>query len=154
MEMYHFVTKWFFQTPIERVWEAVVIDVEAYPTWWPGMKRTTIRSPEPRLQLGSVVDYEVKGSLPNILRFSMEVITFQPPNLMELKSSGDLLGGGKWVLEHQADGTAVTYYWDVGMTNPILNLLGKLPFIKPMMEKSHNDVMDKGYRNLKSRLEG
>jgi len=73
---------------------------------------------------------------------------------MDLKSSGDLLGGGQWVLERQTNGTAVTFYWDVGMTNSFLNLLGKLPFVKAMMEKSHNDVMDNGYRVLKPRLEG
>jgi len=32
MEMYHFVTNWFFQAPIQRVWEEL-IDVESWPTW-------------------------------------------------------------------------------------------------------------------------
>ena len=153
MEMYHLVTKWFFQTPIERVWEEI-IDIEAWPTWWQSIKRATIRGPEPRLQLASMADCEVKGALPKTLHLSMEVTTFQPPNFMDLKSSGDLLGGGQWVLERQTNGTAVTFYWDVGMTNSFLNLLGKLPFVKAMMEKSHNDVMDNGYRVLKPRLEG
>ena len=128
MKIDHFVTEWFFQAPIERVWEEI-IDVEAWPTFWQTYKKATIRGPEPRLQLGSVVDSEVrpKGALSYTLRFTLEVTAFQPPILMEIKSSGDLVGTGKWVLEPQAGGTAVTYYWDVGLTNPILNLLRQLP---------------------------
>ena len=118
------------------------------------MKRTTIRGPESKVRVGSVIDFELKGALPMLLNFSTEVITFQPPNLIELKSSGDLIGHGKMVLGCQTDGTEVTFYWDVGMTNPFLNFLGKLPFIKSMMEKSHNEVMAIAYGILKSSLEG
>ncbi len=153
MEMYHFVTNWTFHAPIEKVWEKI-IDVESYPTYWPSMKKTEIRGPEPLLQAGSIVDYELKGSLPYLLRFSTEVVAFQPPDLMELASSGALMGDGKLLLKSHADGTALTFYWDVGMTNPFFNLLGKLPFIKAVMEKSHNVVMASGYQVLKSNLEG
>ena len=153
MEMYHFVTKWFFQAPIERVWEEI-IDVETWPTWWQSIKKAKIRGAERKPQLGSVVDCEVMGSRLYTLRFWFEVATLQPPKIMEIKASGDLLGSGKWLLERQADGTAVTFYWDVGMTNPIMNLLGKLPFIKAWMENNHNKVMANGYRVLKQKLEG
>ena len=153
MEMYHFVTTWSFQAPTERVWEEI-IDVESWPAWWQSFKKATIRGPEPKLQLGSVADCEVRAGLPYTLRLSMEVTTLQPPGLMELKSSGDLLGGGKWVLERQADETATTFYWDVGITRPFLNFLGKLPLARAMLEKNHNNVMDNGYRVLKSRLQG
>jgi uncharacterized protein YndB with AHSA1/START domain len=153
MEMYHFVTKWFFQAPLERVWEEI-IDVESWPDWWQDFKKAKIRGLEPRLELASVVDCEVRGALPYTLRFLLEVTTFQPPNLVEFKSSGDLAGSGKFVLESQAGGTACTYYWDVGTTHWLFNLLGKLSFVRAMMERNHNQVMDKGYRALKARLEG
>jgi len=151
MEMYHFIATWFFQASIEKVWDEV-IDVEAYPTWWPGIRRVTIQGPESRIRVGSIVDYEWKGSLPNILQFSIKVTILQPPNIVELKSLGDLVGKGKGVLESQNDGTIVTFYWDVGMSNPFLNLVGKLPFVKTVLEKSHNDVMAKGYQALKIKL--
>lgn len=153
MKMYHLVTKWFFQAPIEKVWDEIA-DLNSWPTWWQDFKKATIRGTEAKLQLGSLADCEVRGALPYTLRFSLEVSAFQPPTLMELKSSGDLMGNGKWVLEHQSDGTAVTYYWDVGITIPMLNLLGKLPITEAMMKKNHDDVMDKGYRLLKIKLEG
>lgn len=153
METYHFVTKWFFQTPMERVWEEI-IDVEAYPKWWVSFKKSKIRGTERKAQLGSVIDCEVKGSALYTMRFSLETTTFQPPKLMGLKSSGDLVGGGKWVLERQDNGTAVTFYWDVGVTNPIMNILGKLPFVKAWMQNNHDKVMANGYQVLKSKLEG
>lgn len=152
MEMYHFVTKWFFRAPIERVWEETA-NMEAYPDWWRNLRKAKIRGSESRLQLGSVVDCEVRGALPYTLRFTLEVTVFQPPNLVEVKSSGDLAGSGKWMLEIQDDGTMSTFYWDVGTTNPVLNLLGKLPFARAMLERNHDDVMAKGYEVVRSRLE-
>ena len=149
--MYHLVTNWFFQAPIEKDWDEIT-DLNSWPTWWQDFKKATIRGTEAKLQLGSRADCVVRGALPYTLRFSLEVSAFQSPKLMELKSSGDLLGNGKWALEHQSSGTAVTYYWDVGITRPMLNLLGKLPFAEAMMKKNHDDVMDKGYRLLKIKL--
>lgn len=153
MEMYHFVTEWFFQAPIKRVWEEIT-DIESWPTWWQDFKNATIRGSESTLELGSVADCVVRGALPYTLRFSVQVTGFQPPNLLEIKSSGDLVGGGKWVLQRQNGGTASTFYWDAGITIAILDLLGKLPFAKAMMEKNHNDMMANGYEVLKSSLEG
>jgi hypothetical protein len=153
MEMYHFVTKWFFNAPIENVWSEIE-DLNSWPVWSKDFKRVQIRGSEPTAQLCTVADAEVRGNLPYNLRFTVEVTTFQPPNLMEFKSTGDLAGTGKWILEPQVDGTAVTYYWDVGTTNPIFNLLGKLPFVRKLMEMNHDDVMKGAYQGLKNRLEG
>lgn len=152
METYHFVTNWHFHAPIERVWDEIV-HVSAWPTWWPSWRKAQHRSGESKPQLGSIMDHEVKGTLPYSLRFTTEVVLFQPPQLMETKSSGELVGNGKFVLEQRDDGTAVTYYWDVATTNPVFNLLGKLSFVRAMIEKNHDYVMDEGYRALKQRVE-
>ena len=153
MEMYNFVTEWFFRVPVERVWEETS-NIEAYPDWWKDLRKAKIRGPESRLQLGSVADCEVKGALPFSLRFTVEVTEFQPPHLVEIKSTGDLVGTGKWILEPRDQGTLSTFYWDVGTSNPILNLFAKIPFVKPILEKSHDDVMAKGYEIVRARIEG
>lgn len=152
MEPYHFVTKWFFHAPIERVWEEIV-DISSWPSWWPSWKKAVSHGSSP-LQLGSVVDHEVRGNLPYSLHFRTAVTLFHPPRLLELTSSGDLVGTGVLVLKLQDDGTAVNYDWDVGMPHPLLNLLGKLPFTRALLEKNHDNVMDDGYRGLKKRVEG
>jgi hypothetical protein len=118
------------------------------------LKKAKIRGTESRLQLGSVADCEVKGALPFSLCFTVEVTTFQPPHLVEIKSTGDLVGTGKWILESKGNGTQSTFYWDVGTTLPILNLIARIPFVKHILKKSHDDVMAKGYEVVKSRIEG
>lgn len=152
MEIYHLVTKWTFKAPVESVWEELA-DVKSWPSWWSCWRKAQVQGSEPELQLGTVADNEVKGQLPYSLRFSSEVTRVQPPYLIENKSSGDLVGKGKTILEQQDDGTVVTIYWDVATANPVFNLLGKLPFVKAMIEKNHSYVMDDGFRGLEQRLE-
>ena len=151
MGMYHFITEWFFPVPVERVWEETA-NIGAYPTWWKNLKKAVIRGPESRLQLGSIVDCEVKGSLPFSLRFTIEVTTFDPPRLLEIKSTGDLIGTGKWTLESKDNGTQSIFHWDVGTTNPVLNIIARIPFVKSMLEKNHDDVMAKGYEVINARF--
>lgn len=153
MEMYHFVTEWVFRTPIERVWEEVK-NLEAYPTWWKSLKKVKIRGAERELRLGSVVDCEVKGVLPFTLKFNIEVTRYEPPSIIEIRSSGGLVGKGKWVLEAQNDKTLSTFNWDVGTANSILNLIARFPLAKVMLKKNHDRVMAEGYNVVKSRLEG
>ena len=104
-------------------------------------------------QVGNTVDVEYRGNLPYTFHFALEVTKVKPPALIELKATGDLIGTGKWLLESHNQGTAVTYYWDVGVTNPIFNLLISLPFVKSITESNHNATMDKAFHALKSRLE-
>lgn len=152
MEMYHFVTKWVFTTRIDRVWEEVK-NLEAYPTWWSSLKRVKIKGAERELRLGSVVDCEVKGGLPYTLKFNIEVTRYEPPRIIEIRSSGGLVGKGKWVLELQDGKTVSTFNWDVGTTSWILNLIARFPLVKIMLKKNHDHVMSEGYNVFKSKLE-
>jgi hypothetical protein len=58
------------------------------------------------------------------------------------------------VLEPGESGTESVFYWDVGTTNPVLNLLGKIPFVRVMLVRNHDNVMAKGYEVVRSRIEG
>jgi uncharacterized protein YndB with AHSA1/START domain len=150
--MYHFVTNWFFNAPIERVWKEIE-DPKTWSIWLQDFKKITPRPLESMQQVGNTVDVEYKGNLPYTFRFALEVTKAKPLALIELKATGDLIGTGKWVLESRNPGTAVTYYWDVGVTNPIFNLLIRLPFVKAITESNHNATMDRAFQALKSRLE-
>ncbi|MCP9471630.1 MAG: SRPBCC family protein [Nitrospira sp.] len=152
MTIYHFVTNWCFPASRERVWEEIV-NVSEWPSWWASWKKAVAHDPASRARLGSVVDHEVQGRLPYTLRFKTVVTVFEPPRLLTVASSGDLIGTGTFALEPLDDGTAVTYRWDVGLSNPLLNVLGRVSCIRALMEKNHDAVMDEGYRGLKRRLE-
>lgn len=153
MPLYHFVTNWFFHAPIERVWEELV-HVADWPSWWASWKSVVVHDSTSEAQVGSMVDHEVRGSVFYTLRFRTVVTALEPPRLLAIASSGDLIGIGTFVLALFHEGTAVTYRWDVRLSNPVLDFLGRLPFVRTLMERNHNSVMEEGYRGLKKRLEG
>ncbi|MEW6034861.1 MAG: SRPBCC family protein [Chloroflexota bacterium] len=153
MEKYYFVTNWFLLAPIEKVWSELT-NVKSWPAWWREFKRVAVSEPDSKLKVGSVADCEVKGGLPYTLRFSMAVTVLQQPNLIQFRIRGDLEGDYRWLLESQAGGgTAVTAYWDCGTPKTIMNFLAKLPLMKGVLDRNHENLMVSGYRVLKSRLE-
>jgi uncharacterized protein YndB with AHSA1/START domain len=150
---YHLVTRWSFQAPVERVWEELG-EVKAWAAWMPpGVWKATVRGSGPAMGVGTVADSKVRGFLPYTLRFSVEVTASEPPTLLEVRSSGDLVGEGRVALSPRDGGTAVTILWDVRTTQAALNLLGHAPFVKPLMEKNHAYVMGRVYRALRPRVE-
>lgn len=151
--MYHFVTNWFLNVPIEKIWQEIA-DPQSWTTWFQDFKKVTPRSLEVTLPHKVLTDVEYRGNLPYTFCFTLEVTTIEPPQLMELKATGDLIGTGKWVLKSQDQGTAVSYYWDVGIANPFFNLLTAIPWIKAPTEKNHNISMERAYYALKGKLEG
>ena len=154
MATYHFVTRWLFQAPIEGLWGRLG-KVAAWTDWLPqGVWRGAVRSAAADAGVGTVVDWQVRGFLPYTLRFSTEVTVFEPPTLMAVRSSGDLTGEGRVVLEPRDPGTAVTVYWDVATTHPLFNVVSCLPLIRTVMEKNHRYVMTRVYPALKPAIEG
>ena len=150
MRMYHFVTDWSFRAPCSKVWDAIM-DVEAYPTWWPSFKKARIRGADKSSAVGVFIDATVGGALGD-LNFTLEVSEVDLHKKLLLKSSGDLRGAGMWVFEHSEDETRVKFYWDVATTSWIMNFIGL--FAKPLLTRSHDSVMASGYKVLKSRIEG
>lgn len=98
------------------------------------------------------MDCEVKGSLPYSLYFKLEVTSVDSPKSMAYNADGHLKGSGKWTLEETDEGTIIKYWWNVGMTNPLFNLISKIGFVKRAMERNHNRVMEQGHVNLQKQL--
>ncbi len=146
IEMYHLTTRWFFHAPIDRVWAELTTNDEQW--------KKAASQGNGMIGIGTFVDNEVKGDLPYTLRFRTEITRYEPPFVIEATSSGDLVGKGTWVLEARDGGTEATFYWDVGMSNPILNLLSKIPFVKSAMAENHDQVMAEDYLRTRAKLEG
>jgi hypothetical protein len=69
-----------------------------------------------------------------------------------LRSTGDLVGTGRWVFSEAEPGTVKSlYFWDVATTNPILNLLA--PLAKSALARNHEQVMASGYAALRPHVE-
>lgn len=151
MQMYHFLTTWQFDAPVAAVWD-VLGDFETFPMWWSNWKRLELRDPGQPIGVGSIFDCEVRGSLPYSLRYTLEIVELDPPYLNVHRSSGDLVGEGRWVLAEQHDGAHVEHHWDVGTTNALFNTLAAIPLVRRMLSDNHTLVMDNGYRGLVSQL--
>lgn len=150
--IYHFYTENILKAPVNKVW-GILEDANGWSKWSKGFKKIEILGPEPKVKLGSILDCEVKGSLPYSLKFKLKVTALNPPLSMYYKADGHLQGPGKWELEQTDDGTVIKYWWDVGMTNPFFNFLSQIGFIKRAMERNHDRVMEQGHINLQKQLD-
>ena len=151
MELYHFETSWTIPVGVEPLWHAI-IDAESWPTWTPSFRRVTILGDESVLRLGSRMECEVKGALPFTLRFSCRVSEQVTGHSLGLIAWGDVRGTGRWVLEPRHDGTTATYFWDVGLTNPLLDRLGRTRATRSLMSWNHDRVMEQAGQGLALRL--
>jgi hypothetical protein len=139
---YSFATRWSFDAPIDEVWD-VVGHICRYPEIWSDFRRVRVRVGDGRA-VGSIIDAETRGKLPYSLNYTLEVVESEKPHHVLLKSTGDLVGTGRWeLLEDGPARTGVTYYWDVATTNPVLNLLA--PLFKGALARNHDEVMARGY---------
>jgi uncharacterized protein YndB with AHSA1/START domain len=149
-EQYHFVTDWRFRAPLEKVW-TVVLDIERYPGWWKNFRRVkTIRGDGK--SVGSIIECEVRGSLPYSLNYTLEVREAEQYRHILLASTGDLVGTGRWAFSEVESGASkAVYAWDVATTNPILNLVA--PLAKRALARNHEQVMANGYAALRPHIE-
>jgi hypothetical protein len=69
-----------------------------------------------------------------------------------LRSTGDLVGTGRWEFTEVEPGTVkALYFWDVATTNSILNLVA--PLAKRALARNHEQVMANGYAALRPHVE-
>ena len=149
--MYHFITKWYFNAPIESVWQEIE-DTSNISGWLTDFRKVSpCNSTNDRSSVD--IDVEYRGDLPYTFRFNLRVVKVAPPHLLELEATGNLIGRGKWVLETQGKGTSATYFWDVTVANPFFALFVKLPLFKAITEQNHNATMDRAYQALKQKLQ-
>lgn len=149
-EQYHFVTSWQFRSSLQRVW-SVVLDIQHYPGWWKNFRQVRIARGDGR-SLGSLIECEVRGSLPYSLKYSLEVMEAEEFRHILLRSSGDLAGTGRWAFTEAAPSVITAqYFWDVATTKRLLNLVA--PLARPALARNHEQVMANGYAALRPRIE-
>ncbi|PPD58049.1 SRPBCC family protein [Dehalogenimonas etheniformans] len=145
---YHFVTKWHFDAPPDRVW-SLIRDGETMPQWWPGVKRFEIIGHDKSLKIGQRINAAVQG-LVGELAFTLEITEIENGKRLKMKVTGDLEGEGIWTLEEEGDGCRTIYQWDVSTSGWLMNALGIV--FKPVLMWNHNRVMVKGYEAIKTKL--
>lgn len=147
---YHFKTEWEFNAAVPRTW-SIVLDIRRYPERWKNFRRVTALHGDGE-SIGSKAECVVRGTLPYSLCYTMEVIDVRRHQSIDLRSTGDLLGTGRWEFIELTEGRCrATYYWDVATTNSILNLV--TPLARRLMAQNHQQVMANGYAALRAHIE-
>ena len=149
MAQYEFLTSWYLDAPIERVYD-VLHDSAAYPQWWRGVTAVEVLEPGDATGVGELARYSWRSVLPYTLTFDARVVRVEPPHLIEGRASGELEGVGIWRLFSGPDGTAALYSWRVRTTKRWMNMWGPLP--RPAFRWNHDKVMRQGGYGLAERL--
>jgi len=147
---YELVSQWRVPGPIERVY-AVLSDVEAAPRWWPQAYHRVHEIARGEANgVGRILEITTKGALPYRLTWRLEILELEPPRLIRLRASGELVGFGEWQLAGAGDDVALTYTWRVRAEHPLLRRLEFL--LKPIFALNHNWVMRKGEEGMRSEM--
>lgn len=144
MQLYHFRTEWPVAATPAQTWSCL-LDIDRWDAWGPAFRRVALRAPYRRAAVGAIADVEVRGTLPFTLRFEIEIVELQPETVMSIRAEGDVRGTGRWELAADPAGTIATFLWDVGLSNPILDAFGRLPFTKRLLAWNHDVVMRGSY---------
>ena len=149
MAAYRFLTTWVFESPIDRVWDALY-DSGSWPDWWKGVQSVRVLEPGDADRVGELARYTWRSRLPYSLVFDVRTERVERPFLVEGRAFGELAGEGRWRLFEGDRGTAVTYEWNVETTRRWMNALGPLP--RPAFRWNHDLVMRQGGEGLARRL--
>ena len=147
---YEIVSNWRLPGPIERAYD-VLSDVEAAPRWWPqAYHRVGEIAPGNADGEGRILEITTKGALPYELTWRLEILETEPPRLIRLRASGELVGFGEWQLAEKGADVALTYTWRVRAEQPLLRRLEFL--LKPIFALNHNWVMRKGEEGMRREI--
>lgn len=149
MAKYVFLTQWYLEAPIETIWNELE-DCNKWPTWWPLIKTMEQLQPPDAQGLGAKFRVVYRSRLPYELGLTHRVVRKSAPQLLELASTGDLVGLGLWVLVSEADGTVVRYVRTANTSKPWMNALA--PIARPAFEWNHDQVMRSGGEGLGQKL--
>lgn len=148
---FHLVTQWAIDAPVEDVWRELSTP-EAWPEWWPSVKRVSLLREGDERGVGAVRRLEWVTALPYELAFDMETVKVEPPSVIEGRASGELEGVGRWTLQSDGPRCRVRYDWIVKVTKPWMIRLSFI--LKPVFRWNHGIVMERGRRGLVYRLAG
>jgi len=139
---YHFEDHWKIPQVIDRVWDVLAAPTN-FPLWWQGVY---LRATPLDID-GRRIAVLTRGWLPYKLRWTIETIRKDKPNLIEFKASGDFsTDSSKWILRPEGKGTLVTLDWNPRVEKPIVKLLS--PVLRPVFEWNHHWAMERGEKQL------
>jgi uncharacterized protein YndB with AHSA1/START domain len=139
------VSHWCIPAPVERVW-ASLVDIEAWPRWWPGVVATRMVQPGDAGGVGRVQRIEWRGWFGHRIVTEIEVVEVLRHERLRGRSRGQLDGEGLWLLRGDGGTTHITYVWRVRLARGWMR--GVAPLMAPVFRWNHRAAMASGERGL------
>ena len=149
MAHYMFETEWELTAPIDRVFE-LIAHPEAYSSWWPSVKESSLLEDGDDNGVGTRASYVVRSPLGYKMIFQVKSIEVDRPYRVQNVVRGDLVGTGTHYLETIAGGTRVRFHWYVSTTKGWMNVVSVLA--RPGFAFAHRWVMYEGCEAMAKRL--
>lgn len=109
---YHLVSNYRLSSDREAVWDALQA-VPQWPSWWRWLKSVdVIKQPASEDGIGGTYRHRIGSPLRYGFTYQTEVVDTSRPDTINLRSSGDLEGRGRFDLaEDRSGGTDLTFTW-------------------------------------------
>ena len=140
---YHFITRWRFEAPPERIFELIRKPLE-FPRWWGSVYLKAERVADAKVR------FQTKGRLPYTLCWDSETIESRPPEYLAVRATGDFDGRGLWTLERDGAFTNVVFDWKLTAEKPLLRYLSFV--LKPLFAWNHRWAMEQGRAGMEGEL--
>lgn len=137
---FSFRTQWVLTAPADAV-QAVLVDLEHYPEWWPQVVAVAKIDED-------TVRVLCRSRLPYTLDLVLTAVR-REPRLLESRIAGDLVGVARWRLEDLGGATRLDYSQDVVVSRGRLPTLGVL---RRVMAWNHEQMMRGCLTGLRGRL--
>ncbi len=144
---YHFLSEYVLTSDREAVW-ATLSAVEQWPAWWRWLKSLDVVR-EAGSDDGAGARYLLHTTSPTGYGFSYttEVAEVDRPRRIDVLSSGDIVGRGRFLLtDAPSGGTEVSYVWLVETPKWWMNLLA--PIARRGFTWNHDKLMTDFGRGL------
>lgn len=143
MRAFRFESTWDVAAPLADV-QAVLVDLEHYPDWWPQV-----------LAVSKIDDETARVLCRSTLPYTLDLVlgaVHREPALLETTISGDLSGEVRWRLSAVPGGTRLDYDQEVDVTGRAAQLAARP--LGPVLRWNHERMMRGCRDGLALRLSG
>lgn len=146
---FELVSEWHLAASPEAVWQ-VLEDSEAWPQWWPEIRRVQLLLAGGANDEGAVRRTWWTSHLPYGFVIDFVTRAAEKPCLLAVEATGDLQGMGRWEIAAIPVGARVRYVWQVTPTKTWMRWLA--PLLSPLFAWNHHAVMRDGAAGMAKRL--
>lgn len=137
---YHFLSEYTLTSDREAIWAALTA-VATWPEWWRALKRIdVVKEATSDDGVGAVYRNHVRAPTGYGFVYSTEIADVDRPSRIDVISSGDIVGRGRFLLSDSASGgTDVSFAWLVETPKWWMNLVA--PLARPAFTWNHDKLM-------------